>query len=43
MKKVKDLIHKIGLINNLTDEQVKNIVESQFRFTYEIIKSFRNK
>ena len=38
-KKVKDLIHKIGLVNNLTDEQVKNIVESQFRFTYEIIKN----
>jgi hypothetical protein len=38
-KKVKDLIHKIGLVNNLTDEQVKNIVESQFRFTYETIKN----
>ena len=38
-KKVKDLIHSIGLKNNLTDEQVKNIVESQFRFTYETIRS----
>jgi hypothetical protein len=38
-KKVKDLIHSIGLKNNLTDEQVRNIVESQFRFTYETIKN----
>ena len=38
-KKIKDLIHRIGLLNNLTDDQVKNIVESQFRFTYEIIKN----
>ena len=38
-RKVKDLIHQIGLLNNLTDEQVKNIVESQFRFTYETIRN----
>jgi len=37
-KKVEDAIHSIGLMNNLTDKQVKDIVESQFRFTYETIK-----
>ncbi len=43
-KKVKDAIHTIGLLNNLTDKQVKDIVESQFRFTYETIRqlSFDN-
>lgn len=34
-KKVKNLIHSIGLINNLTDNEVKEIIEAQFRFTYE--------
>lgn len=37
-KKIKDLIHSIGLLNNLTDNQVKEIVESQFRFAYEQIR-----
>lgn len=43
-KKVKDIIHSIGLLNNLTDDEVRKIVESQFRFTYETIKkmSFEN-
>jgi len=38
-KKIKDIIHSIGLANNLTDDEVRNIVESQFRFTYETIKN----
>lgn len=37
-KIVKDLIHSIGLLNNLTDKEVTEIVESQFRFTYETIR-----
>lgn len=37
-KKVKDLMHTLGLNNNLTDEEVRKIVESQFRFTYETIR-----
>lgn len=43
-KKVKDIIHSVGLVNNLTDDEVRKIVESQFRFTYETIKnmSFEN-
>lgn len=41
---VKRIIHSIGLNNNLTDKQVKDIVDSQFRFTYEQIRktSFKN-
>lgn len=38
-KKVNDIIHTIGLNNNLRDEEVKEIVEAQFRFTYEVIKN----
>lgn len=37
-KKVNDIIHTIGLNNNLRDCEVKEIVESQFRFTYETIR-----
>lgn len=37
-KKVADIIHTIGLNNNLRDEEVREIVEAQFRFTYERIK-----
>lgn len=36
-KKIKQLIHRIGLNNFLVDDEVKKIVESQFRFTYEKI------
>jgi hypothetical protein len=39
--KVKRIIHTIGLNNNLTDEQVKEIIESQFRFTYQEIKKLK--
>ena len=35
---VNKLIHKIGLKYNLKDSDVKNILESQFRFTYDKIK-----
>lgn len=38
-KKVNDIIHNIGLNNNLKDSEVKDIIESQFRFTYETIKN----
>lgn len=41
--KVNQLIHKIGLKYNLRDIEVKEIVESQFRFTYEIIKGLNLK
>lgn len=37
-QKVNDLIHCIGLRNNLRDSEVKEIIESQFRFTYETIR-----
>jgi len=33
-RKVASLIHKIGLDNNLSDKEVRDIVESQFLFTY---------
>lgn len=39
--KVNAAIHNIGLLNNLTDKQVKEIIEAQFRFTYEKIKSLQ--
>lgn len=38
-KKIKDVIHSIGLNNYLVDSEIKKIVESQFRFTYEKIRS----
>lgn len=38
-QKVNDLIHCIGLKNNLRDSEVKEIIESQFRFTYETIRN----
>ena len=31
--KINKLIHSIGLDNNLSDDQVRKIVESQFEFT----------
>ena len=36
--KVKRILHSIGLKNNLTDEQVREIFESQFRFAYQEIR-----
>jgi hypothetical protein len=41
--KVKRIIHSIGLNHNLTDEQVKEIIESQFRFTYQEIRKLELK
>ena len=38
-QKVNDLIHSIGLKNNLRDLEVRQIIESQFRFTYDTIRS----
>lgn len=38
-KKINDTIHSIGLNNFLVDSEVRKIVESQFRFTYETIKN----
>lgn len=35
--KVKQLIHKIGLNNNLTDKQVEEIINSQYEFIKEKI------
>ena len=40
-KKVNDLIHSIGLKNNLRDSEVREIVESQFRFTQETIRGLK--
>ena len=40
-QKVNDLIHSIGLKNNLRDSEVKEIIESQFRFTYDTIRSLK--
>jgi hypothetical protein len=36
--KINSLIHKIGLENNLNDEEIRKIVESQFEFTREKLK-----
>jgi hypothetical protein len=33
-KKVKDLIHTLGLKYKMTDEEIRSIVESPFLFTY---------
>ncbi len=41
--KIKKLIHTIGLNNNVVDDEVRLIIESQFRFTYEIIKNLNIK
>lgn len=38
--KTNQLIHKIGLKYNLRDIIIRNIVESQFKFTYDKIRSF---
>ena len=37
-KKVNDIIHTIGLNNNIRDCEVKEMVESQFRFMYDKIR-----
>ena len=36
-KKIKQLIHKIGLKYNLTDKQVEEIINSQYEFIKEKI------
>ncbi len=38
-KKIKDLMHSLGLNHYLVDSEIKKIVESQFRFAYEKIRS----
>lgn len=35
---IHNLIHSIGLKNNLIDSKVKEIVEAQFKFAYETIR-----
>ena len=37
-KKIKDLIHSIGLKHNLQDEIIKKIIESPYLFTLEKLK-----
>lgn len=37
-KKIKDIIHNVGLNNNLLDSDVRKIVESQFKLSYDTIK-----
>lgn len=39
--KVKRIIHSIGLNNNMSDDEVRKMIESQFRFTYEEIRKLR--
>lgn len=34
-KKIKQLIHRLGLKNNLTDKQVEEIINSQYEFIKE--------
>ena len=41
--KIKAFIHSLGLKNNLTDKQINEIVESQFRFAYEKIRELNFK
>jgi hypothetical protein len=36
--KIRALIHRVGLNNRLPDDEVRKILESQFRFTYEQIR-----
>lgn len=36
--RVNQLIHKIGLKYHLRDSEVKEIIESQFRFAYDTIR-----
>lgn len=42
-KKIKNLIHSIGLENNLSDEEVEKIVKSQFEFTRNKIQELNEK
>ncbi len=37
-KKIKRLIHKLGLKYKLLDEDIKNIIESPYEFSAKIIK-----
>lgn len=41
--KVKNIIHTVGLNNNLTDSEVTKIIESQFRLAYDVIKDLNLK
>lgn len=38
-KIINSIIHSIGLKNNLTDDAVKDIINSQYKFIYETIKA----
>lgn len=38
-KKIKQIYHEVGLRNNLRDNEVKEIIESQYKFIKEKIES----
>lgn len=40
-KKIKDIYHSVGLANNLRDEQIIEIINSQYKFVYETIKHMK--
>ncbi|MGO1819341.1 MAG: hypothetical protein ACTH0S_06620 [Senegalia sp. (in: firmicutes)] len=42
-KKVKDLIHSIGLKHNLRDEKVLEVVKSEFEFAKDTIDQLNKK
>lgn len=42
-EKIKQILHKVGLNNNLRDDDVRKIFESQFKFTYDTIRQLELK
>jgi serine/threonine protein phosphatase PrpC len=42
-QKIKKLIHKIGLLNNLSDEEVTKIVSSQWEFAADKLAELNEK
>lgn len=42
-EKIKQILHKVGLNNNLRDDDVRKIFESQFKFTYDTIRELELK
>jgi hypothetical protein len=42
-EKIKQILHRVGLNNNLRDDDVRKIFESQFKFTYDTIRELELK
>lgn len=38
-RKLNNILHSVGLVNNLTDKQVAEIFDSQFEFIYQTIRN----